>query len=89
MPFNTFGVSFGSTLMTGVRSRFELTTTFFLSVFGLFAGILFSGFLFEQITTTEMVQEITSLNDLSKYPEIVIGYSAEISELVLRHNTNM
>lgn len=89
IPINTLGLSFGTTSVTGVRSRAELITTFSLSVFGMLAGLLFSGLLFEQLVTTESVQEITSLIDLSKYPDIPIAYMPGISEETLRHNTNM
>lgn len=56
ISFNTIGLSFGSTSVAGVKSRSELITIFFLSVFGMLA--------------TETIQSITSLNDLCKYPQI-------------------
>lgn len=89
IPFNTFGLSFGSTSVTGVKSRSELITVFFLSVFGMLAGLLFSGLLFEELTTTESIPQITTLSDLSMYPNIQIIYSPGIARQTLLHDTNM
>lgn len=43
IPFNTFGLSFGCTSVTGAKGRSEQITTFFLTVFGILASLLFPG----------------------------------------------
>lgn len=87
--FNTFGLTFGCTSVTGVQSRSEVIATFFLSVFGMLAGLLFSGFLFDQLTTTEHVQLIHNLSDVSKYRRMNIGYMHGVSFQLLTHNITL
>lgn len=89
IPFNTFGLSFGTTSVTGGGSRSEVIATFFLTLFGMLAGLLFSGLLFEQLTITESVQEITSFSDLTKYPNIEIVHITDVPREALIHNRNL
>lgn len=67
--FNTFGISFGTTDMTGAKSRPEILLVFFLNLFAILAGCLCSGMLFEQFTFESDTPLINSLDDIANHTE--------------------
>lgn len=72
---NTFGLSFGTageTKSTSQISSSEHLLLWFLSIFAMFASILFSGMLFLEFSTSTLVPSINSLEDLGKFPHIDI-----------------
>lgn len=70
--FNTFGLSFGSTSVTGLNSRAEMIMVLFISLFSVLAGIFCAGFLFEQLTISNSMQVINSFEDLLKHEELIL-----------------
>lgn len=74
--FNTFGLSFGTTSASGLKSRSEMIIALFISLFSVLAGIFCAGFLFEQLTLSNFVQVINSFDDLLKHHEYL--FKAEL-----------
>lgn len=87
----TFGLSFGTagnsnyTTHTSSSERLLLS---FLSIFAMLAGILYSGMLFNEFSTSLLVPSINSLEDLGKNPHIEIWMPLEFdnsTETLLQH----
>lgn len=82
--FNTFGMSFSATSQTPRRgsaadtNRPERVLVLFLSIFAMLAGILCSGMLFQQFTTTAKLSSIKSLEDLGEHLELEIWMLSDL-----------
>lgn len=76
--FNTFGLSFGATSVTGAQSRTEKVIVLFLSFFCMVAGILCTGFLLEQVMGVKSEQKINSLEQILLEKDLKVAVPHEL-----------
>lgn len=71
IPFNTIGLSFGTTsAANSLWSRPENIVVFFIGLSSIFTGIFCSGILLQSFVGSISIPNINSLKDLNKYPSL-------------------
>lgn len=83
IPFNTIGLSFGTTAAGSVRTRSESIVIVFIAISSIFTGILCSGILLQSFVVSSSRPTINSLEDIYKFPNLTFMSNTFINTYIL------